>query len=100
MRQLEKKFKKNGCLFTQVKREGQKAIFSLAYPDHPERVIGYETVTIKQIPETEMFGKLVEAHEALPGKEEFGRLGWSFSDLEAAEAKLVELKSRMIDTVK
>lgn len=90
MQTLNQSFRSNGCLFEQVKREGQAAIFALRYAENGP-VIGYDTVLIQVEPAGEVFGKPVPERERMPSSSEYGRFGWSFSSLETAGKKFEEL---------
>lgn len=91
MKPLPLTFTKNTFFYEQVLRDGQIAIYKQrlnATADKPARgCLAYEVIKMRQIPESEMFGKVVEAHEAAPGNEQWGTLGWTFPSLERAKVK-------------
>lgn len=91
MKPMPLAFVKNTFAYEQVLRNGQFAIYKQrlnATADKPVRgCLAYEVIRIKQVPEGEMFGKVVEAHEAGPSNEQFGTDGWTYPDLERAKAK-------------
>ena len=91
MKPMPLTFVKNTFAYEQVLRNDQIAIYKQrlnATVDKPVRgCLAYEVIKIRQIPESEMFGQTIEAHEAAPGNEQWGTLGWTFPSLERAKAK-------------
>lgn len=83
MKPLASTFTSKKFLFTQVKRVGDVAIFERKRPEwkHP----GYEVVRVRKYPEYVIAGVKVEAHEALPPDEAFGKEGWAVANLARAE---------------
>ena len=90
MKKLEKEFNRRGFKFTKVYREGCLAIY--------ERVGKgckyWETIQIKQVPDQEKFGKVIEAHEGYPGDEEFGYIAYCCMSYDAAMKRIKELRKR------
>jgi hypothetical protein len=83
MIKLSFKFNKNGCFYTLYKRDGDVALYELRYEEN-SNLIGYEVFIVKKLPDCELFGNLIPAHEVCPSNEEFGSLGWSATSLDHA----------------
>lgn len=79
-------FSKNTFHYEQILRDGQFAIYKQRLRPGAG-CLAFEVIRIKQIPESKMFGSVVEAHEAGPSNEAFGTDGWSYPTLERAKAK-------------
>lgn len=96
MRELEKEYTAYGYNFKQVKREGQIAIFEQRNQDS-DKIVAYEVFVIQQLPEGFVGPKkyFQPAREAVPGKEQWGRCGWTIWHLEDAEKKFNELVARV-----
>ena len=80
-----------GFHYCQITRKGMVAIYSQIWKGLKNASIAYEVVKIQEYPEREMFGKLVPAHEAMPGSEQWGAQAWTFTSEEKARAKFKEL---------
>lgn len=93
MNPLITKFKKNGFIYSLVKRDGDVAMFSMEKYGH---IIAYEVVVIQQYQEWTVAGITIQAHEGLPSTSMFGTHGWAYShkDKESAENKYKELCQR------
>ena len=92
MKPLGNSFSKNGFHYELVIRRGDIAIYKQRLRPGAG-CLAYEVFKVKMVKECTIVGKLVEAHEAAPGNEEFGRLGWSYPDLERARNKMKELEN-------
>lgn len=64
------KYRKNGYGHEVVARYGDVCV-SLMETGH------YEVFEVKKVPESEMFGKVVAGHEAIPSNEEWGKIGFT-----------------------
>ena len=93
MRPLGTTYKKNGFFYEQVTRHGHFAIFKQRLRPG-EGCLAYEVIRVKQVPECTICGKLIEAHEAAPGNEEWGVLGFTFPTLQAARERLRMLEAK------
>jgi hypothetical protein len=67
------------------------AIYSQSWKGLNNPSVAYEVVKIQKYPETEIFGNLVPAHEAMPGDEQWGKRGWTYTSKEKAFKKFEEL---------
>ncbi len=84
MKKLEKKFEKSGQLFTQIKREGDKAIYKRG-------TAGYEVIKIRSHNGYEIGGQKIKPGEMYPTDREWGKYGWTYLTLSAAETKFRQL---------
>lgn len=82
---LGKVFMRRSRLHTQIRREGNVAIYQLDEPDWPSSA--FEVIIIQHRPAGEVFGKEVPEREAYPGSEMWGKAGWTCINLVSAEAK-------------
>lgn len=96
----------DGCgdhIFTQVSRKGNVAIYRRNKVSDGS-CQGYETIVIKTVKAGTVYAKgatpTVADTESYPGAQSFGKLGWSYPSLGAAEAKMEELtKVKVEETV-
>ena len=87
---LETKYDYRAFTYTQVKRTGDVALFSVSYKGE-DKPMHWEVILVRVNPGGLMFGKLVDPYERYPSDAEFGRLGWGFMSLEAAAARFDKL---------
>ncbi len=87
----------DGCgdhIFTQVKRQGQVAIYSRTDCE-TKKIVGYEVIVIATVKAGTVYvkgGKPTEHDtESYPGAKSFGKSGWSCVSLPQAEAKFAEV---------
>lgn len=83
----------DGCgdhIFTQIKRDGNVAIYSRT-DCGTNKVVGYEVIVISTVKAGTVYvkgGKPTEHDtESYPGAKSFGKSGWSCASLEQAEKK-------------
>lgn len=95
MKPLGNSYRKNGFHYELVEREGILAIYKQRLRPGVGG-LGYEVIRIKQLDAVHLFGRDVEAHEAAPSNEEWGREGWTYPTLEAARAKVAELTDKLV----
>jgi hypothetical protein len=88
---LSIEFDFKGFHYRQIARKSRAAIYSQRWNGAESPSTAYEVMLIQAYPETTMFGKLVPAHEAMPGSEQWGQKGWTFTTEERARAKFQEL---------
>jgi hypothetical protein len=78
---LPVKLRKNGFIYTQVLREGNKAI----YEQHVTPDLKYFEVFIIRIRQEKIIaGKTIPAGETFPKDEDFGYTAWTFRDYDRA----------------
>ncbi len=83
-------FTKNGCLFTQLKRTGNVALWLRQTPHGPS----YEVIIIRITKKDFVIKGVVvtpAGTELYPSNEQFGSLGWYYPSLDKAEKKYKEL---------
>lgn len=73
-----------------LNRAGAVALLSKS---KPAGRVSYEVVRLIRVPEREMFGRVIPAHEAMPASEQWGERGWTYCDRDRAEAKFRKLTS-------
>jgi len=91
MKKLEKEFVKKGFKFTQVTRKGDVAIYKQESVAVKDPKANYEVVIIKSHNGYEIGGSKIAAAEVYPGSTQWGLLGWTYSDLPAAEKRFKKL---------
>ncbi len=91
MRPLGPTYAKNGFSYKVLTRHGNLAIAQQQLRPGVG-CLAFEVIRVKQVKEGKMFDKVIEAHEAPPGNEEWGRHGWTYPTLTAARAKLRALE--------
>lgn len=87
----------DGCgdqVFTQIKRQGNVAIYSRTDPE-TDRVVGYEVIVISTVKAGTVYvkgGKPTEhASESYPGCKSFGKSGWACVSIGQAENKFSQV---------
>lgn len=87
MKPLAAEFKKGEFDHKLVKREGDFAIYWRKAPHH--RDAHYEVIVVQHQPaRTFPNGETVEEREGYPSSEQWGKYGWTYNSLPAAELKL------------
>ncbi len=84
-------FKKKGFTYTQLKREGKRAIFQQTRPD--SSLNNYEVVKIGRHNGYVMGGMNIEPAETYPGSSLWGITAWTCSSLDAAMTRYDALPS-------
>ena len=92
MKKLEKTFTKKGFIYKQLKRVGNKAIYTQKRDDSQSVVTRYEVIVIKSHDGYEIAGNKRPAGEVYPSSTQWGTQGWTFVDLQDAENKFKKLK--------
>lgn len=92
IRPLAKEYEAYGYLFREVKREGLVAIYEQINQESG-KVIAHEIFVIEELPEQWVGPKKYHQppRENVPGKEQWGRKGWTRWTLEHAMEKFNEL---------
>lgn len=86
---LKTNFSSKGFKFTMLKREKNKAIFLKSKADG---VKSYEVIMIGKHNGYTLAGNFIPPAEIYPGTNNWGNRGFTFTSLEAAEAKFKKLK--------
>lgn len=89
---LPTEFTSKGFIFKQIRREGDIAIYKRWKEKHNEKCAHFEVFEIQKYQEREMCGIKIEAKEAVPTNELWGKKGFTYLDLGSAEKKFEELK--------
>ncbi len=93
MKPLANEFRRGGFRFRQICREGRFAIYEQTKPRHS--LPHFEVVVIRQqAARVAPDGKILAAGERYPSSCEWGDLGWTFNEKEAAFKKLSQLVER------
>jgi len=89
MKKLEKTFNKKGFTYTQVVREGNKAIYRQDKSDYTSA--SYEVVKIGSHNGYELNGTKIAASETYPSTSLWGTQGWTFQSLDDAKKKFKKI---------
>jgi hypothetical protein len=92
MKKLEKEFTKKGFIYKQLKRLGNKAIYTQKKDDTQSTRVHYEVIIIKSHDGYEIAGNKIPAGEVYPSSAQWGAAGWTYVDLQDAENKFKKLK--------
>jgi hypothetical protein len=84
-------FKKKGFTYTQLKREGKKAIFEQTRPG--SSIHNYEVVKIGRHNGYVMGGMTIEPAETYPGSSLWGITGWTCTSIDDAMKRYNDLVS-------
>lgn len=95
MKQLPTTIKKGIFVYEQLERSDNFAVFTQRIADLGT-IVSFEVFRINKYPDREIHGTLVEAHEAIPGDNQFGVSAWSIRDKDKALARFRELCSREV----
>lgn len=81
--------------WTQIRREGDLAIYTQVFDDgKSNETVYYNVVWVRRREEKDWGnGKVTPAREALPTESEWGLYGWTFTTLVTAEGKFIEAKT-------
>jgi len=90
MRKLPKTFKQKGFTLTQVKRDGNKAVFKKTKVGYT--FVSYEVVVVSNHNGYELGGQKIEPAETYPSSSQWGIKGFTCTSLERAEVKYKTLK--------
>lgn len=97
MKPLPLTFEKKGFLHNQIFREEDIAIYERSQPDKPSIPVHFEVVRVRERGEQKVSypGSTEDvtypAQEIYPSSEEWGRMGWTFTELPDAQQKAQNL---------
>ena len=91
VRLLPLEFQLRGFVYTQLRRDGEVAIFE---QKRDGKVTAYEVAVIRFKAAATIMGNSVPAREAYPSSETWGKLGWTCRNLEAAEDRFARVLAR------
>jgi hypothetical protein len=90
-RPIAKEFRHDGFTFRQIAREGDVAIYEQKWNGCANPSVAYEVVCIRRREAREIKGEIIEAAEVYSRSEAWGIDGFTFTDRDAAFAKLREI---------
>jgi len=80
MKKLNENFRRRGINYKIINRTEGAVLFELSTTLRNEKIInGFEVCKIIKVKQKEMFGNIVEAHEAIPSDEQFGMNSKSYA---------------------
>lgn len=85
-------YRKNGYLYRLIYRANLVAMYTQI---SDTRIIAYEVCEIIWEPESIRFGKVFEAHERLPGTNDWGTRAFTCSTIEAAYKRVLFLQGKI-----
>jgi hypothetical protein len=85
------RLRRNGFDYRQIVREGDAAIYEQTWDGCSSPSVAYEVVRIRRREATEIAGNFIEPHEVYPSSNAWGVDGFTYTDKDAAFAKLREL---------
>ena len=88
---LPTQFRRDGFNYQQIAREGDAAIYEQTWIGYCNPSIAYEVVRIRRREGFKIGGRCVEPAEVYPKSEAWGIDGFTFTDKDAAFAKLREV---------
>lgn len=95
MQTLKTKFNDSGFEFQQLKREGRVALYEKRKAKYG--FDSYEVVVVQIHPAETVYGKDYPERELMPPNSSWGRRGWTYSKLGAAENKLEAVAKSLQD---
>ena len=90
MKKLEKTFTKKGFKYTQVLREGNKAIYR--QDKHDYTAPSFEVIKVGSHNGYELNGTKIAASETYPSTSLWGIQGWTYQNIDDAKKKYKKLK--------
>ena len=94
MKPLDQNFSYDSFTFRPMARLGDVALLEKAKSSHASP--SYEVVILQVHPATHIHGRDYPARESMPPSESWGKFGWTYSHLNAAEAKFRQLAAARV----
>lgn len=91
---LPKQFRHNGFQYRQIAREGEDVIYEQKWTSCPNPSLCFEVIRVKRRKPFEINGRFIGPAEVYPNSEAWGVDGFTFTDKEAAFAKLREVERK------
>jgi hypothetical protein len=88
---LPTRFRRDGFNYRQIAREGEAAIYEQTWAGWCDPSVCYEVIRVRRRDGFQVNGRLVEPAEIYPKAEAWGVDGFTFTDKDAAFAKLREV---------
>jgi hypothetical protein len=85
------RFRRDGFNYRQIAREGNAAIYEQSWSGCRNPSVCYEVIRIRRREGFEIDGRFVEPAEVYPNSQAWGENGWTFTNKDAAFAKLQEI---------
>ena len=92
---LQTRFRHDGFDYRQIAREGDAAIYEQTWSGCSNPAVCYEVIRIRRREEFRIGNRFVETAEVYPKAKGWGASGWSFSEKDAAFAKLREIAASL-----
>ena len=89
---LPTEFRRDGFDYRQIARDGSAAIYEQRWPDSPN--VCYEVIRIRRREGFQIDGRFVEPAEVYPNSDDWGVDGFTFTDKDAAFAKMKEVAGK------
>ena len=93
-KRLQKEFRHDGFQYRQIAREGRAAVYEQRASGCAQRSLSYEVVRVRLREGFQIDGRFVEPAEMYPKAEAWGVDGFTFTDKDAAFAKLREINPK------
>jgi hypothetical protein len=91
---LDRHFQRGDFIYKQLVRENDVAIYSQTRRGCPEPSTAFEVIRVRRHNGKQIKGDWVEPSEFYPSSTDWGKYGFTFTDNDAAFAKLRELSRR------
>ena len=91
-RRLPKRFRHDGFTYRQIARKGDAAIYEQRWSSCANPSVGYEVIRVRRREGCEIDGRFIEPAEVYPNSEAWGTDGFTFTDKDAAFAKLRKVR--------
>jgi len=91
-RRLPKEFRRDGFTYRQVARERNAAIYEQTWNGCENPSVAYEVIRIRRRDGFRIGGRFVEPAEIYPKSEAWGTDGFTFTDKDAAFARLKQMR--------
>ncbi len=88
---LPKEFRRDGFAFRQIARQGNAAIYDQRWTGCAEPSVCYEVIRIRRREGFQIGEKRIQPYEIYPNSDAWGVDGFTFTDKDAAFAKLREI---------
>lgn len=91
---LAKEFRRDGFTYRQITREGDGVVYVQTWNRCCDPAVCFEVIRVRRRDGFQIGSRFVAPAEVYPRSEQWGELGWTFCDKDAAFAKLRALRSR------
>jgi len=91
-KRLPKEFRHDGFTFRQIARKRNAAIYEQTWTGCRSPSVAYEVVRVRRREGFQIGGRFIPPAEVYPRSQQWGKLGWTFCDKDAAFVKLHALE--------